>query len=73
MALSKKDRRSRIKRRIRKVVTGTAAQPRLSVFRSNKEIYAQIINDENGTTMVAVSSVSKVPSKDQAKVTSAGA
>lgn len=59
MALSKKDRRSRIKRRIRKVVTGTSAQPRLSVFRSNKEIYAQIINDENGTTLVAVSSVSK--------------
>jgi len=59
MALSKKDRRARIKRRIKKVVTGTTAQPRLSVFRSNKEIYAQIINDETGTTLVAASSVSK--------------
>lgn len=59
MALSKKDRRLRIKRRIRKVVTGTTAQPRLSVFRSNKEIYAQVINDETGATIVAASSVNK--------------
>ena len=59
MALSRKDRRLRIKRRIRKVVTGTAEQPRLSVFRSNKEIYAQIINDVTGTTLVAASSRDK--------------
>lgn len=59
MALSKKDRRLRIKRRIRKVVAGTSAKPRLSVFRSNKEIYAQIINDETGTTLAAASSVQK--------------
>jgi large subunit ribosomal protein L18 len=59
MALSKEARRKRIKRRIRKVVKGTTAHPRLSVFRSNKEIYAQIINDETGTTLVATSSVSK--------------
>lgn len=59
MALSKKDRRLRIKRRIRKVVNGTATQPRLAVFRSNKEIYAQIINDETGTTIVSASSVGK--------------
>lgn len=59
MALSKKDRRLRIKRRIRKIVTGTETHPRLSVFRSNKEIYAQIINDETGTTLVAASSVTK--------------
>ncbi len=59
MALSKKDRRIRIKRRIRKIVNGTSSQPRLSVFRSNKEIYAQIINDETGTTIVAASSVNK--------------
>jgi large subunit ribosomal protein L18 len=59
MALSRKDRRLRIKRRIRKVVTGTAEQPRLSVFRSNKEIYAQIINDVTGTTLVAASSKDK--------------
>lgn len=59
MALSKKDRRLRIKKRIRKVVKGTTTHPRLSVFRSNKEIYAQIINDETGTTLVAASSVNK--------------
>ncbi|MCB9174766.1 MAG: 50S ribosomal protein L18 [Flavobacteriales bacterium] len=59
MALSKKDRRLRIKRRIRKVVKGTTSHPRLSVFRSNNEIYAQIINDETATTLVAASSVQK--------------
>jgi len=59
MALSKKDRRLRIKRRIRKTVVGTAEQPRLAVFRSNKEIYAQIINDATGTTLVSASSKQK--------------
>jgi large subunit ribosomal protein L18 len=59
MALSKKDRRLRIKRRIRKIVNGTAEQPRLSVFRSNKEIYAQIINDSTGTTLISASSKQK--------------
>lgn len=59
MALSKNDRRLRIKRRIRKIVTGTAEQPRLAVFRSNKEIYAQIINDATGVTIVAASSKQK--------------
>ncbi|MCB9335392.1 MAG: 50S ribosomal protein L18 [Flavobacteriales bacterium] len=59
MALSKSDRRLRIKRRIRKIVKGTVNQPRLSVFRSNKEIYAQVINDETGKTIVAASSTQK--------------
>jgi large subunit ribosomal protein L18 len=59
MALSRANRRLRIKRRIRKTISGTAAQPRLSVFRSNKEIYAQLINDETGTTIVAVGSNQK--------------
>ncbi|MBV6485665.1 MAG: 50S ribosomal protein L18 [Flavobacteriales bacterium] len=59
MALSKKDRRLRIKRRIRKVVVGTSAHPRLTVFRSNNEIYAQIINDETATTIVSASSIQK--------------
>jgi len=59
MALSKNDRRLRIKRRIRKVVSGTAEQPRLAVFRSNKEIYAQIINDATGTTLISASSKQK--------------
>ena len=59
MALTKNDRRLRIKRRIRKIVTGTSEQPRLAVFRSNKEIYAQIINDATGTTLMAASSKQK--------------
>lgn len=59
MALSKLERRHRIKHRIRKIVVGTAARPRLSVFRSNKEIYAQLIDDNLGTTLVSVSSRDK--------------
>jgi large subunit ribosomal protein L18 len=59
MALSKLERRVRIKHRIRKVVFGTSEQPRLSVFRSNKEIYAQLVDDNSGTTIVSVSSRDK--------------
>jgi large subunit ribosomal protein L18 len=59
MALSKLERRVRIKHRIRKIVFGTANQPRLSVFRSNKEIYAQLVDDNAGTTLVSVSSRDK--------------
>ena len=56
MALSKLQRRARIKRRIRKIVSGTATKPRLSVYRSNKEIYAQLVDDVNGVTLASVSS-----------------
>lgn len=59
MALTKTERRSRIKNRIRKVVSGTEAKPRLSVFRSNKEIYAQIVDDVTGKTISAASSRDK--------------
>jgi large subunit ribosomal protein L18 len=59
MALTKTERRIRIKNRVRKIVTGTSERPRLSVFRSNKQIYAQIINDDNATTLVAASSTEK--------------
>lgn len=59
MALTKEERRLRIRRRIRKTVSGTADQPRLTVFRSNKEIYAQIINDVDGKTLTAASSLDK--------------
>jgi large subunit ribosomal protein L18 len=59
MALTKSERRLRIRRRIRKVVTGTAAKPRLSVFRSNKEIYAQLIDDVKQETLLSFSSRSK--------------
>ncbi len=59
MALSKLKRRHRIKHRIRKIVSGNATKPRLSVFRSNKEINAQLIDDVAGTTLVAASSREK--------------
>ncbi|CDN31002.1 LSU ribosomal protein L18p (L5e) [Mucinivorans hirudinis] len=59
MALTKLARRERIKRRVRKVVNGTAAQPRLSVFRSNKSIYAQLIDDLSGATLCSASSIEK--------------
>ena len=65
MAVSKQDRRTKIKKRIRRDVMGTGVRPRLSVFRSNKEIYAQIVNDVDGTTIVAASSRDKeVASKE---------
>lgn len=59
MSLTKVERRQRIKLRIRKTVKGTSAMPRLSVFRSNKEIYAQLIDDTKGITIVAASSRDK--------------
>ena len=49
--------RQRRHARVRKTVSGTSAMPRLNVFRSNSEIYAQIINDEDGTTLASSSSV----------------
>lgn len=59
MALSKQDRRNKIRKRIRKEIVGASGRPRLSVFRSNNEIYAQIVNDVDGTTLVAASSRDK--------------
>ena len=59
MALLKKDRRLRIKRRVRKIVFGTSECPRLTVFRSNKEIYASLIDDVLGKVVCATSSLSK--------------
>ena len=60
MALTKIERRRRIHYRIRKHVSGTAERPRLVVFRSNRQIYAQVINDEAGVTLVAAASNDKV-------------
>ena len=59
MSLTKPERRQRIRFRIRKTISGTATNPRLSVFRSNKEIYAQLIDDVNGITLLAASSREK--------------
>ena len=63
MSLTKSDRRQRIRYRIRKTISGTATKPRLSVFRSNKEIYTQLIDDVNGVTLLAASSREKEISK----------
>jgi large subunit ribosomal protein L18 len=51
--------RSKRKTRIRKKITGTSSRPRLSVFRSAKHMYAQIIDDTAGTTLITASSVEK--------------
>ena len=59
MAGIKLSRRERIKRGIRKRLSGSAERPRLSVYRSNKGIYAQIIDDNSGKTLVSASSITK--------------
>ena len=59
MALNRIERRRRIHYRIRKHVNGTAERPRMVVFRSNKQIYVQVINDLEGKTLVAASSNGK--------------
>jgi len=59
MAITKVERRIRIKNRIRKVVEGTSERPRLSVFRSNKQISVQLIDDVAGKTLISASSLDK--------------
>ncbi|MCM1489463.1 MAG: 50S ribosomal protein L18 [Muribaculum sp.] len=54
--VTKIDRRNKIKARIRGKISGTAQRPRMSVFRSNKAIYVQVIDDLAGATLVAASS-----------------
>ncbi|MDO8999756.1 MAG: 50S ribosomal protein L18 [Bacteroidota bacterium] len=67
MAVSKQDRRTKIKMKLRKTIKGTTQAPRLSVYRSNSEIYAQLVDDKGGKTLLAVGSVEK--SISSAKVT----
>jgi len=72
--MSKLAQRQKIRYRIRKKVQGTATKPRLSVFRSNADIYCQLIDDVNGVTLAAASSreadieAQKVPKIDKAKL-----
>ena len=72
--MSKLAQRQKIRYRIRKKIEGTAAKPRLSVFRSNADIYCQLIDDVNGVTLAASSSreadieAQKVPKIDKAKL-----
>ena len=74
MALNKKQRRERIKLKIRKTVNGTATTPRLSVFRSNSGIFAQLVDDLAGKTLIAAGSddktikATKANKVDQAKL-----
>jgi len=56
---AKQQRRQKLRWRIRTTVSGTAVKPRLSVFRSNKDIYAQLIDDTKGNTLAAASSREK--------------
>jgi large subunit ribosomal protein L18 len=69
--LEKKARRSRRRRRIRGKVEGTAERPRLSVFRSNRGVFAQLIDDESGSTLVSVRwiepELKKLKTMEQAK------
>ena len=59
MALTKLERRTRIKLRIRKKMSGTADRPRLAVYRSNKQIYVQVVDDLNRVTILSASSREK--------------
>ena len=69
MIVTKEFRRNRIKSRIRKIVSGDAQRPRLSVFRSNKQIYAQLIDDTSGRTIAFASSSEKeLSGKSKAKI-----
>jgi len=74
MAVEKELRRLKIKKRIRRTVHGDSQAPRLTVFRSNKGIYAQLVDDITGKTLVAASSntkdlaAAKVPKTEQARL-----
>lgn len=69
MAITKEFRRERIKNRVRKVVSGDDNSPRLTVFRSNKEIYVQLVDDLKGHTLIsASSSESDISSKNGTKI-----
>ena len=57
--MSKVSARRKIRHRIRRKISGVANKPRLSVFRSNSDIYVQLINDDNGTTIASASSREK--------------
>ena len=69
MTVSKQKRRAKIKKRIRGLIHGNSTFPRLTVFRSNKEIYVQLIDDSNGSTIAASSSSDKNIAKSKANKT----
>ena len=63
----KQIRRTKIKRRIRGIISGTKEKPRMTIFRSNKEIYVQLIDDSLGNTLVSASSVKLKKTKSSTK------
>jgi large subunit ribosomal protein L18 len=66
--IDKINKRLKIKKRIRAKISGTSSKPRMSVFRSNKQIYVQIVDDLSGKTLVAASSMGmteKVSKKEE--------
>ena len=65
MSVSKQKRRLKIKKRIRNIIVGTKDAPRLTVFRSNKEIYASLIDDTKGITICSASSLEQTVSKEK--------
>ncbi len=65
MALTKLERRERIKKRIRKLISGNIEKPRMTVFRSNKQISVQLVDDNTGTTLVSASSLCKEISENK--------
>lgn len=69
MTISKEQRRIKIKYRVRNKISGTAERPRLTVFRSNKQIYVQVIDDQTATTLVSANSLGleAMPKKEQAE------
>lgn len=67
MALSKLDRRRRIHNRVRRKIQGTSMRPRLAVYRSNKAIYCQLIDDSKGLTLASASSREDGVSSDGTK------
>lgn len=69
MALTAVETRERRHRRVRQKIFGTTRRPRLSVFRSNKHIYAQIIDDIKGVTLVTVSDLSDFKTSSEKKLT----
>jgi large subunit ribosomal protein L18 len=71
MAQDKQIRRKKIHYRIRKTVVGSATRPRLSVYRSNKEIYAQLVDDLTGSTLASASTFEKGFDKSTTKVAQA--
>ena len=72
MAISKDNKRKRIHLRIRKRIKGTAERPRLAVYRSNKDIYCQLIDDLNGATLATASSKEVKDGNKSEKATNVG-